>query len=141
MPAAENLDSVRTFFERILNAGDLASLEGLSHQDVIIPDSRPGIEGFRNLLGEMRDVFSNPEYKVMDTVSEGEKVAVRFAAKVTHSRRYLGINATGVRLKLWGVMIFRFEAGKIAEFWSIFDVQGILKQLREASANPGPTRP
>jgi len=29
------------------------------------------------------------------------------------------------------VMMFRFEAGAIAEFWSLVDSQGILKQLRE----------
>ena len=141
MPVAENLESVRVFFESVLNAGDLASLDGLSHQDVIIPDSRPGIESFRRLLVEMRGVFANPEYKVMDMISEGEKVAVRFSAKATHSGRYLGINGTSLWLKLWGVMIFRFEAGSIAEFWNVVDAQGILKQLREASTSHGPARP
>jgi hypothetical protein len=28
-------------------------------------------------------------------------------------------------------MIFRFEAGAVAEFWSVVEAQGILKQLRE----------
>jgi predicted ester cyclase len=67
----------------------------------------------------------------MDAVSEGEKVVVRFSAKATHSGRFMGVPATGRKLKLWGVMIFRFEAGSIAEFWSLVEAQGILKQLRE----------
>ena len=57
----------------------------------------------------MRSTFANPEYKVMETVSEGEKVVVRFSAKATHAGRFMGIAATGRRLKLWGVMIFRFD--------------------------------
>lgn len=131
MPHAENLKSVQAFFDRILNSGDVASLESFSHRDVVVPQSSPGIEGFRKFLADMRSTFANPEYKVMDTVSEGEKVVVRFSAKATHSGRYMGLPATGRPLKLWGVMIFRFEAGAIAEYWSLVDSQAVLKQLRE----------
>jgi len=131
LPPAENLGSVGTFFDRILNAGDMASLDTLAHRDVLVPESRPGIEGFRRLLVEMRSTFANPEYRVMDTVSEGEKVVVRFSAKATHAGRFMGVPPTGRKLKLWGVMIFRFEAGAVAEFWSVVEAQGILRQLRE----------
>jgi len=131
LPQVENLESVRAFFDRVLNAGDIASLESFSHRDVLVPQSAPGIESFRRLLSEMRSAFANPEYKVMDTICEGEKVVVRFSAKATHAGRYMGLPATGRILKLWGVMIFRFEAGAIAEFWTLADSQGILKQLRE----------
>jgi steroid delta-isomerase-like uncharacterized protein len=132
LPPAENLDSVRAFFERVLNAGDTASLEEFTHRDVLVPESAPGIESLRRHLAGIRSTFANPEYKVVDTVSEGEKVVVRFSAKATHAGRYMGLPATGRKLKLWGVMIFRFDAGAIAEFWSIIDAQGILKQLRES---------
>jgi len=132
LPQAENLKSVHAFFDRILNAGDVESLESFSHRDAVVPQASPGIEGFRRLLVEMRGTFANSEYKVMDTISEGEKVVVRFSAKATHAGRYMGLPATGRVLKLWGVMIFRFEAGAIAEFWSLVDAQAILKQLRES---------
>jgi steroid delta-isomerase-like uncharacterized protein len=125
------LDAVGTFFDRILNAGDMASLDSLVHRDVLVAESPPGIEGLRRNLVEMRSTFANSEYKVMETISEGEKVVVRFSAKATHSGRFMGIPATGRRLKIWGVMIFRFEAGAVAEYWSVVEAQGILKQLRE----------
>jgi steroid delta-isomerase-like uncharacterized protein len=131
LPQPENLETVRSFFERVLNAGDLGSLESFAHRDVLVPQSAPGIESFRKLVVEMRSTFASPEYKVVDTVCEGEKVVVRFAAKATHAGRYMGLPASGRALKLWGVMIFRFEAGAIAEFWCLVDSQGILKQLRE----------
>jgi steroid delta-isomerase-like uncharacterized protein len=131
LPRQENLESVRAFFERVLNAGDVASLESFAHRDVLVPQSAPGIQSLRRLLVEMRGAFGSPEYKVVDTVSEGEKVVVRFSAKATHAGRYMGLPASGRVLKLWGVMIFRFEAGAIAEFWSLVDSEAILKQLRE----------
>jgi steroid delta-isomerase-like uncharacterized protein len=131
LPKAANLELVRAFFDKVLNAGDLASLESFAHRDVLVPPSAPGIESFRRLLADTRSTFANPEYKAMDTICEGEKVVVRFAAKATHSGRYMGLPASGRALKLWGVMIFRFEAGAIAEFWSLVDSQAVLKQLRE----------
>jgi steroid delta-isomerase-like uncharacterized protein len=131
LPPAENVKSVAAFFEKVLNAGDTESLEGFAHRDVLIPEAAPGIESLKRLLVGMRSTFASPEYKVMDTVSDGEKVVVRFSAKATHAGRYLGLPATGRRLNLWGVMMFRFDAGAIAEFWSLIDAQGILRQLRE----------
>jgi len=131
LPRPENLKTVRVFFERVLNAGDVAGLDGFAHRDVLVPQSAPGIESLRRLMADLRSTFANPEYKVMDTVCEGEKVVVRFSAKATHAGRYMGVPASGRVLKLWGVMIFRFEAGAIAEFWSLVDSQAILKQLRE----------
>jgi steroid delta-isomerase-like uncharacterized protein len=128
---SKNMESVRAFFEKVLNGGDLASLESFSHRDVLVPQSAPGIESLRRLLAEMRTTFANPEYKVMDATSEGQKVVVRFAGKATHAGRYMGLPASGRVLKLWGVMIFRFEASAIAEFWTLVDSQAILKQLRE----------
>jgi steroid delta-isomerase-like uncharacterized protein len=130
LPKADNLDSVRAFFERVLNAGDLAYLDVLSRRDVLVPQSSPGLEGLRRHLTGLRDTFADPEYRVVDTVSEGEKVVIRFSAKATHAGRFMGIPATGRVLKLWGVMIFRFDAGAIAEFWSLFDALGVLEQLR-----------
>lgn len=131
MPQPENLEVVRAFFDRVMNAGDMASLESFVHRDVLVPQSAPGIESFRRLMVETRGTLGSPEYKVVETVSEGEKVVVRFAAKATHVGRYMGIPASGRVLKLWGVMLFRFEAGSIVEFWSLIDSQGILRQLRE----------
>jgi steroid delta-isomerase-like uncharacterized protein len=131
LPRAENVQSVRAFFDRVLNGGDLAALESLCHRDVLVPQSAPGVESLRKLLGEARSTFASPEYKVMDTISEGEKVVVRFSAKAIHAGRYLGLPASGRTIQLWGVMIFKFEAGAIAEFWTLFDSQAILRRLRE----------
>jgi steroid delta-isomerase-like uncharacterized protein len=131
LPRRENLERVRAFFERVLNAGDGASLESFAHRGVLVPQSAPGIESLRRQLAEMRSTFASPEYKVVDTICEGEKVVVRFSAKATQAGRYMGLPASGRVLKLWGVMIFRFEAGAIAEFWSLVDSQAILTQLRE----------
>lgn len=131
MPESEHLEQVRAFFDRVLNAGDYESLRAIAHRDVAAPPHEPGVDALWRHLSEFRVTFASPEFRIMDAICEGEKVAVRFSAKAKHSGRYLGIPATGKALNLWGVMIFRFEAGSIAEFWSLVDAQGALEQLRD----------
>ena len=131
MPEEENVRIVREFVEKVLNEGDMALLAGMVHPDVIVPDSRPGIESLKGILLDQRRVFADPEYRVVDVIAQEEEVAVRFAGKSTHNAAYLGLPATGKRLKMWGVMIFRFEGRRIAEFWSVLETPSILRQLRE----------
>jgi steroid delta-isomerase-like uncharacterized protein len=130
MSKEANLAVVRSFFDRALNKGETDGLEVLVSGDVAVAQSAPGIEGMRRLLSETKAAFSSPEYKLVDSVAEGEKVVVRFSAKATHSGKYMGIPASGKALSLWGVMIFGFQAGAIAEFWWLMDAQSILRQLR-----------
>lgn len=136
MPQQQNVESVRAFFDRVLNGGDVASLQEFVHQDVVVPESSGGLDGMRRRLAALRASFANPEYKIVETVSEGERVVVRFSAKATNSGDYMGLPATGHRLSLWGVMLFGFDAGAISEFWMLVDSQGILKQLRDGLATP-----
>lgn len=131
MPEEENVRIVREFVEKVLNEGDMASLPAMVHPDVIVPDSSPGLESLRGILLDQRRVFADPEYRAVDVIAQGEEVAVRFAGKSTHNATYLGLPATGKRLKMWGVMIFRFEGRRIAEFWSVLETPSILRQLRE----------
>lgn len=132
MPEEQNLEVVRAFFEVVLNQGEMGSLESFFHRDVSLPQSSPGVESLRAQLAEMRATFSSPEYRVLETVCQGENVVVRFSGRATHAGRFMGIPATGRSLAVWGVMIFRFEAGAVSEFWSLLDAQAILKQLRGA---------
>jgi predicted ester cyclase len=131
MPEQENVGLVREFVGKVLNDGDMDALSGMVHNDIVLPGSTPGLDGLRRTLLDQRKVFADPEYKAVDVIAQGEKVAVRFAGKATHDAAFLGLPATGKRLKIWGVMIFRFEGRMIAEFWSVLDVSSILGQLRD----------
>lgn len=132
MPEDQNLEVIRSFFENVLNGGDMAALGTYFHSDVSIPQSTPGIDSLRRQLTEMRATFASPDYKVLETVSQGERVVVRFSGRATHAGLFMGIPPSGRTLSVWGVMIFGFEAGAISEYWSLVDAQGILKQLRRA---------
>jgi predicted ester cyclase len=41
----------------------------------------------------------------------------------------MGFPATGKKIKIDGMTIFRFEAGKISEEWSVWDMLSVMRQL------------
>ena len=80
------------------------------------------------LKGNMA-VFSDFTIVAEDMIAKGDKVAVRYLVKVTHTGEGLGIPATGKKAESTGIEILRFENGKIAEAWAAEDVLGLLTQL------------
>lgn len=129
MTSAES-EAVGTFFDRVMNAGDLSALDSIVRRDAVVPQAGGGLEGVRELVSGLRRSFSDPEYRIMETVSDGHRFSVRFSGTATNSGKYLGVPPTDRRLNLWGLMMLGFEAGAIAELWVLLDAEAILKQLR-----------
>lgn len=80
------------------------------------------------LKGNMA-IFSDFTIIAEDMIAKGDRVAVRYLAKVTHTGEGLGIPATGKKEESAGIEILRFENGKVAEAWTAEDVLGLLTQL------------
>jgi predicted ester cyclase len=66
---------------------------------------------------------------VEDQVAEGNKVVTRFSGGGRHTGNLLGAPSTGKGLRWTGIIISRFENGKIAEEWAEFDGLALLQQL------------
>jgi ketosteroid isomerase-like protein len=64
-----------------------------------------------------------------DMIADGDMVWVRVATQGGHSGEWEGIPATGKQWTNTGVLFFRFADNKIAEFDTLFDGLGHVKQL------------
>ncbi|MBD3162840.1 MAG: hypothetical protein GF346_10610 [Candidatus Eisenbacteria bacterium] len=58
--------------------------------------------------------FDETEPTVETTVSEGDRVAVRFQVHGLHRGEYLGIAATARRVEFMGMTLYRLSGGRIA---------------------------
>ncbi|UCE44537.1 MAG: ester cyclase [Candidatus Bathyarchaeota archaeon] len=86
---------------------------------------REGVTDFLQLLLKtLPDLRSNIE----DIFGTGDRVALRITLVGTHKGGFQGIAATGKKVKFSGSNIYRFEDGKIAEAWQLYDVAGFLRQ-------------
>src|SRR5215208_1824373 len=101
----------------------------LSHQSDGTTLER-GPEDVKKFIMEYRSAFSDIEDIVEDMIGEGDRVATRWTLRVTHTGEFRGIPATGRRIKITGIGIFRFsEEGKVVESWDSLDQLGMLRQL------------
>jgi len=76
---------------------------------------------------------------VQEIHSAGERVVVRWIGRGTHTGELMGVPATGARIAVDAITIFRIAAGKIAEEWTVWDALGPLQQVGAVPAPASPT--
>ena len=62
-------------------------------------------------------------------IADGDKVAVRYRIRGTHSDELMGVPATGNAVDVEGQSFFRFEDGRLAERWQALDVVSLMTQI------------
>jgi predicted ester cyclase len=111
--------------------GDVAAIKEICSPDFVehgVGRTFSLDQAIETLKGNMA-IFSDFTITAEDIIAKGDKVAVRYLLKVTHTGEGLGIPATGKKAESAGIEILRFKDGKIAEAWTTEDVLGLLTQL------------
>jgi steroid delta-isomerase-like uncharacterized protein len=139
--AMDNKALVLRLIEELLNKGNLTAADELldPHFTLHLPGSQEpirGIEGLKHVAEGFRTGFPDRRMLVEDAISEGDKVAVRVTQQGTHQGLFQGVNATGKRVSISAIAIFRVVNGRIAEEWLSSDRLGLLQQI---GAFPNPS--
>lgn len=98
---------------------------------------REGREGARQLITAWNAAFPDHHISVDHLFREGDRVAVRWTSRGTHRGRIFGARATGKRVTVPGIDIFRVEDGRIVERWGYVAKLSLLTQVG-AVRLPGP---
>jgi steroid delta-isomerase-like uncharacterized protein len=129
----ENAAVVRRFAEEVITQGDIDSAGRFVWEDVVeqvpLPGQGPGLEGLKDILRGMRSAFPDLNFAIQEQIAEGDKVASRFEWTGTHQNEFLGVPATGRQVRVWGIVIDRFEEGRIKDTRIIMDTLGLMMQL------------
>jgi predicted ester cyclase len=80
------------------------------------------------------EAFSDLRVEVLDQVTQGDRVATRFAMTGTQTGEFFGVPPIGAVATLTGTAVDRIEDGKIAEHWSDSDLGGFMAQLTVPAA-------
>ena len=136
----ETSGMVRAFIEEVLNQGQLDAADRFFWEDMVeqvpFPGQGPGIEGLKDVVRGMRAAFPDIHWLVEEQLTEGDRVLTRFEWTGTHEGAFLGVDATGRSVKVWGMVIDRFQEGRIKETRLIMDTLGLMIQLGAVRA-PG----
>ena len=136
-PEAQTIEQNKAVIQRaeteVWNKGDLAAADAIYAPDFVC-HFVDGIEwrgqgGIKAAVASHRRSFPDWHERVEDMIAEGDRVAIRIHSTGTQMGAFNGIPATGRRISIEEIHIFRLEHGKIAEQWGMPDVHGLLEQL------------
>jgi len=120
----------RAFFEDVLDQGRF-DLYAQSHSADFVAHAA----GYDAPLAadiaaakEERKAIPDMRVKVNQILAERDMVSVYWTASGTNTGSGMGFPATGKKISIPGMTIFRFKAGKISEEWSVFDMSSAMLQ-------------
>jgi steroid delta-isomerase-like uncharacterized protein len=93
------------------------------------PEGDMPFEAFVQYQISRLTAFPDFSCTVEDIIAEGQKVVVRFIVRGTHLGMFRSLPATGKKIEIGGIGIYRCADGKIAEGWSYLDTLGMMQQL------------
>jgi ubiquinone/menaquinone biosynthesis C-methylase UbiE/predicted ester cyclase len=121
--AADQTDTARRALEEVCSGQDLDGIPSVYHREFI--DHVNGLEyrghdGARRSVALYLELFPDLRFDVDEQVSEEDRVASRWTLRGTHRGR---------SVELRGIVISRFEDGRIIEDWAASDTMELVRQL------------
>jgi len=133
-----NVERIRQAMEAWVGQ-DLDTYRTIYHPDAVLHGFAPHPIDVEGVLAGYRAFFAgfpDIDFEVLDTIVDGEKIAMRFRVTGTHTGEFQGIPATGRGMNVQGMTIMDFRDGKIAERWNQFDQMSLLQQLGVIPTSP-----
>ncbi len=93
-----------------------------------------GRDGIRGLWELFLSAFPDLNASVDESISEGDRVALRWRVTGTHTGEFLGIPASNRSMTLPITEVFRLENGILVEAWDQYDRQHLMEQIGASSA-------
>ena len=99
--------------------------------DPAFPEDVRGPEGYKRYVKALMEPFPDGKIIVEDVIigPDGDKTAVRWTWRATHTADFMGIAPTGKKVELAGISILRAENGKLVECWDGYDSLSLMRQL------------
>jgi predicted ester cyclase len=132
MGASENQQIVRDMFERAINQRDDSVFDELIASGYVnydMPMPEPGPAGLRAVMGAFFEAFPDMQIVIETTLGEGDLVCTRGYFEGTHDGDFMGVPATGNKVHVPYIDIWRFDGGKATENWVRLDMLGLMQQL------------
>jgi steroid delta-isomerase-like uncharacterized protein len=141
---SEDLKAKAVRFLREHNqAAYIQSLDELCAPGCVFHEYLPGMpdamdrQGYNGFIAAFRAGLPDIGNDVEDVFAHGDRVAVRWSGKGTHTGEALmGVPAKGNKVQAHGIYILRFEDERIAEVWNNWDNANVLQQLAGSGRFP-----
>jgi steroid delta-isomerase-like uncharacterized protein len=131
-----NKQLVKRWFEEVWNQKSESAIDAMRTSNSLIhgfpePDATVcGVEAFKAVHRNFCGAFPDLHVSVEDVLCDGDRVAARFKATMTHQGDQLGFPATGKTATLHGSTFVVVRDGKILEGWNHMDMGSLIASLK-----------
>jgi steroid delta-isomerase-like uncharacterized protein len=136
----DNERIARRWFEEVWNSRREETIEELMMPQAVGHMEGADVRGpgdFKAARRELLKAFPDMRVTVEDTVGDGEKVVVRWAAHGTHAGEALGLTPTDRPVRFRGMTWLTIRDGKIVEGWDSWNQGKLIEEMRSASSSRG----
>jgi steroid delta-isomerase-like uncharacterized protein len=133
----QNKAIARRAFDEILSRGRFELAEQLYAKDFVNHGihSNVSLEEDQAALRGWHEAFPDVTVVPEKFIAEADLVTIYWIARGTNTGTGNGLPATGKKVELAGITIWRIVDGKIKEEWSAFDQLSMMRQLGLVSIN------
>jgi predicted ester cyclase len=96
-----------------------------------------GRDAIRKSYAALFQSFPDWTFSDQEPFIDGDRVAVPFTAWATHAGRFMGLDGTGRRFEIQGVLLMELRDGLIAHERRVYDFTGLLIQCGVLRGKPG----
>ena len=131
------------YTEEVWNSHNPEALADYFAPDARVHSMTPGVvagTGLDYLKGRAQSLlnaFPDVHFVIEDVVQQDDRLAARVTLEGTQRTDFAGISATGRRMKVYDFATYRIVDGKIADVWSLIDMQAMHDQLQGGSSSSG----
>lgn len=131
-----NKQLARRWFEEVWNQRSESAIDamfsptGKAHGFPDADSVLSGPEAFKAIHRNFCGAFPDLQITIHDVVAEGDKVAIRWSAAMTHTGDHLGLPATGKKATLSGSSFVIVQGSQIIDGWNQMDIQHLFQQLQ-----------
>ena len=135
----KNKDLILVYTAEFWNKQNMAVYDEYFSTGLVVhnPDGDLNNEQYKGLCQAYFAAFPDLHITTDEIIAEGDKVTKVWTANCTHKGELMKIPATGKRIRVKGIELFRIADGKIAEIWAVMDNLGMLQQLGVIPAMEG----
>jgi steroid delta-isomerase-like uncharacterized protein len=124
--AMQPVDLIRTWFEEVWNNGRVDLMPVYFHKDGVAHGliGEPHIQGpeeFKVFYDSIKSGFPDIRFRIEDAFGDASQAVIRWSADLTHEGDFMGVKATGRRVKISGITIVHVENGQVVRAWNEWD--------------------
>ncbi|MCA9381046.1 ester cyclase [Candidatus Dojkabacteria bacterium] len=134
----KNNEIAKLYFEEIWNKKNFELAYDLISKELTtrFPSTHGyGPEGLINVIKARYSIFPDLRFEIIDSVSEDNKIWVRYNFTGTHKGTFWNIKPTNQKVNFDGIILFNINLGKIIKASSIRDELTLLEQIRYLNIN------